>query len=231
MTIGAVNSSLITPTSYYRSDEAIPISKERTHLLNKQSTIDARIVSEYYSSDSISFNYISKDGDTISISMQSLEYSKALLEVSGKGDKEDLEKIVEYIKNSYDMIRKELLKGFLKSIGIDIDIEEEKSIEDLGDSELVQLPEYWNAENTSQRIVDFAVSFFGFFNGKTEEFTEIIKKAIDEGFKQARELLGNLADSVSNLIDSTYRLTMEKIDKWAQLQVEESEKACQKLNA
>jgi hypothetical protein len=81
----------------------------------------------------------------------------------------------------------------------------------------VKIPEYWNAENTSQRIVDFATSFFDAFKGKGEEFLSKIKAAVEEGFKQAKDILGgNLPDVASKLVNDTHDLVMAKFDKWAQ---------------
>jgi hypothetical protein len=82
----------------------------------------------------------------------------------------------------------------------------------------LEVPEYWNAENTSQRIVDFAVQFLGAFEGTGGEFLDVIKGAIDEGFKQARDLLGELPDQVGALVNDTHELVMQKLDTWAESQ-------------
>jgi hypothetical protein len=142
--------------------------------------------------------------------MESIEYSRAMMEVSAHGDHEDMEKLINYIKNSYDQMKKEILKGFLKSVGLEVEEEEEVDAADT-----LEIPEYWNAENTSQRIVDFAVSFYSLFEGNGGEYLDMIKEAIEDGFAQARELLGELPDEVSALVDNTYELVMEKLDAWA----------------
>ncbi len=80
-------------------------------------------------------------------------------------------------------------------------------------TKVADVPEYWNAENTSQRIVDFATSFASVFEGGSEEFYEKIKEAIDNGYKQARDTLGNLPGASAQLFNDTYELTMEKLDK------------------
>jgi hypothetical protein len=81
--------------------------------------------------------------------------------------------------------------------------------------EIPGLPEYWNAENTSQRIVDFALSFAGMFKGTDDEFVSMIKDAIEKGFSQAKDILGDLPDPVGKLVEKTHALVMDKIDKWA----------------
>ncbi|HON12136.1 MAG TPA: DUF5610 domain-containing protein, partial [Chitinispirillaceae bacterium] len=83
------------------------------------------------------------------------------------------------------------------------------------ESSEIEVPEYWNAENTSQRIVDFATSFFDSFKGAGIDFLNTIKAAIEKGFSEARGMLGAVPKSVSDLTDRTYELVMEKLDKWA----------------
>ena len=81
------------------------------------------------------------------------------------------------------------------------------------------LPDYWNAENTSQRIVDFATSFLSAFKGSGQDFLNTIKNAIDEGFSQAKGILGdNAPDPISKLTNKTYALVMDKLDAWAKAQ-------------
>jgi hypothetical protein len=86
-----------------------------------------------------------------------------------------------------------------------------------GDAEDVSavIPEYWNAENTSQRIADFALSFHGKTGIADEDFLQKIKAAIDEGFSQATTMLGQTPSAVNKLVDDTYSLTMKKLDEWA----------------
>jgi hypothetical protein len=106
---------------------------------------------------------------------------------------------------------KSILKSFLK--GNDENI---SGIGKIDAPESLKIPEYWNAENTSQRIIDFAVSFYGTFKGAGEEFLSTIKNAIDEGFKQAREMMGELPEEISSLADETSNLVMKKLTSWAQ---------------
>jgi hypothetical protein len=78
----------------------------------------------------------------------------------------------------------------------------------------LNIPEYWNAENTSQRIVDFAVSFYEGSGKDAEEFGKMIIDAVKEGFEQARGILGSLPDEANELVSKTEVLTMEKLDAW-----------------
>lgn len=61
-------------------------------------------------------------------------------------------------------------------------------------------------ENVSNRIVDFAKSISGGDSGKLS----LLRHAIEEGFKAAKDQLGELPD-ISN---ETYKLIQEKLDAW-----------------
>lgn len=209
MGLNAVNSSLVSPLSDSIHQNR-PQNYGRPQLPGNGSQVEARLASEYYSSKSLFFEYTSKDGDTVHFSMESVEYSRSMMEVSAQGDQEDMEKLVNFIKESYDQLKKEILNGFLKSVGYKVEEEEEVDA-----AEKLEVPEYWNAENTSQRIVDFAVSFYSLFDGSGSDYIEMIKGAIEDGFAQAREMLGEVPDEISALVDDTYQLVMEKMDAWA----------------
>lgn len=188
-----------------------PKNRRETPSRSSDILFNARAIQESYTSTSLSFEYTSKDGDTVSLSMQSVEYSKSLLEVSSGGNKEDMEKLVEYIKNNMEKLQKNLLKTLLSDESGSSDPAEAAQ----GTQKPIEVPEYWSAESTSQRIIDFSISFYSSFEGAGEEFLSTIRSAIDEGFKQAREMMGELPEGVTSLIDDTYSLTMQKLDSWA----------------
>ncbi len=80
-------------------------------------------------------------------------------------------------------------------------------------TEVAEVPEYWNAENTSDRLVDFAMSFkdvAGYENDA--EYIEEIRDAVVEGFRQAKGIIGNVDDSTHKLFNDTLNLTMQKFD-------------------
>jgi len=82
----------------------------------------------------------------------------------------------------------------------------------------------WSPEAVSGKIVDFATSFFGAFQTEHPElggeesvkgFMSLIRDAIEEGFKQAKDILGAMSvleGGVTDTVDQTYGLTMEKLD-------------------
>lgn len=76
-----------------------------------------------------------------------------------------------------------------------------------------EVPEEWNADNTSQRIVDFALSFRGQVRGMTdEEYVEKIRSAIQDGFRSAKGDLKELPGPSAKLFNDTYEAAMKKLD-------------------
>lgn len=174
------------------------------------SRVNAQSVSESYSSKSFAFEYTSKDGDKVTFSYDSVEYQKTMMNIDASGKPEDIKKLISYIKDQYQKMKLDIINNFIKGNGGKVEEDQETS----GSKEL-NIPQYWNAENTSQRIVDFATSFYGAFEGQGSEFLSTIKAAIEDGFKQAQDLLGDLPDEVSGLIGDTYNMVMQKLDAWA----------------
>lgn len=81
------------------------------------------------------------------------------------------------------------------------------------DVEAAEVPEYWNAENTSQRIVDYSMSFASLAPElSSEEYITQMRDAVIAGFKEAKGILGDLPGSVGKLFNDTYNLTMKKFD-------------------
>ena len=183
------------------------MENRKTHSL---SHVNAKVVSEYYSSKSFAIEYSSKDGDKVTFSFESVEYQKTLMDIDAEGKPEDMKKLMAYIKDEYQQMKKDLIKSFIKSTGGKV--EEEQNV---SKAKKLEIPEYWNAENTSQRIIDFATSFFSAFEGEGSEFLSTIKSAIEDGFKQARDFLGDLPEEVSGLVDDTYSMVMDKLNSWA----------------
>ena len=89
------------------------------------------------------------------------------------------------------------------------------------------LNDYFSPENTAQRIVDFASSFFPAFTenhadetdaGKVQnDFTKLMRDAIQKGFEEAQDLLGDFyandtPDFITDTIGQTYDLVQQKLD-------------------
>jgi len=87
-------------------------------------------------------------------------------------------------------------------------------LKDGENTKAADVPEYWNAENTSQRIVDFAMSFRGLAPELSdEEYINQVRKAVELGYKLAKKDLGGLPGPSAKLFNDTYGLTMNKFDE------------------
>ena len=76
------------------------------------------------------------------------------------------------------------------------------------------VPEYWNAENTSKRIVDFAMSFRSLAPELSDEkYIKKMRGAVELGYKLAKKDLGGLPGPSAKLFNDTYNLTMKKFDE------------------
>jgi len=82
------------------------------------------------------------------------------------------------------------------------------------DVEEADVPDYWNSENTSQRIVDFAMSFRSLAPELSdEEYIQQVRDAAEKGFKLAKKDIGDLPGPSAKLYNNTYDLTMKKFDE------------------
>jgi hypothetical protein len=75
------------------------------------------------------------------------------------------------------------------------------------------VPEYWNAENTSDRIVNFATQMAQ-IAGNDSDFAETIVQAVADGFDQANAETGPLPGAAGDLNRKTRELTFSKLSKW-----------------
>lgn len=168
----------------------------------------------YYSSESATLNYTNNDGDSVTLSMENIEYQRAMISMGGNVDSDEWKEIVNNVKNEFLKFKESIIKRFIASInGDSTTVDEQSETKETG--EIEGLPEYWNAENTSQRIVDFAVSFYDIAESEGKEYYEMMKNAIKEGYSQAMGVLGELPDEVFALSQNTIELALQKLDAWA----------------
>lgn len=96
---------------------------------------------------------------------------------------------------------------------------ESKLIDDIlyavdDDQKAAEVPDEWGADQTSQRIVDFAAAFKGSAKGMSDEdFVAAIRKAIQDGFRSAKGDLKELPGASAKLFNDTYEATMKKLDE------------------
>ncbi len=88
------------------------------------------------------------------------------------------------------------------------------ALKDGENTKAADVPEYWNAENTSKRIVDFAMSFRGLAPELSdEEYITKMRDAVELGYKLAKKDLGGLPGPSAKLFNDTYSLTMKRFDE------------------
>ena len=173
--------------------------------------------------DTLAFSAMNKDGDSAMISIDSLKASESLFANAKNLSDEDWKKIIDGIKDEYLKQKEHLVKKLLEGIeGKKTDESDQDTAavvkNDGAGNALANLPEYWNAENTSQRIVDFATSFFSVAGKDGKEYYAMMKDAIEQGFSMARGIMGAMPDEIGNLTNDTYKLAMKKLDEWAKAQ-------------
>lgn len=121
---------------------------------------------------------------------------------------------VDAAEQGYDMLRR-LVANMLKEQGIDyviatvdsdtIDISQ---ISQQQAQELVAEDGYFGVEQTSDRIVNFALAISG---GDVTKL-DAIKKGVEDGFNQALEAFGGALPDISY---QTFDVAMEKLESWA----------------
>jgi len=190
----------------------------------RPSSAGAVISAERYASQKMFLEYESADGDKVSLRMESVRYARETMMVSGKGmSEEDWNNLVEKLSDEFVRLQQSVIEEFLEGIGASDGTK--KEVDEAGEKGIEGLPEYWNAENTSRRIAEMALSFRGAFEGSDEEFLAIVKGAVDEGFAQAREILGEMPDEVTALTEKTYDMVMDRLDSWLARQQQTEEAA------
>jgi len=143
------------------------------------------------------------------------EFSKKITYDKPKVDQKTIQKLMEESERTYSQL-KEMVRQLLERQGLtfkDLDnpdvvvkVDEEARLEAQA---MISEGGPLSPEVVSARIVDFAKAISG---GDKEKF-EMLKSAIDEGFKEAARILGGELPEVSH---KTYELVMEKLNAWVE---------------
>jgi hypothetical protein len=82
-------------------------------------------------------------------------------------------------------------------------------------TQAAQVDSYWNANNTSQRILNFALSFRDSFSDlNDQEFYEKIENALLNGFANAKDAIGEVKGyELAQLYNDTFSMTMSGLEK------------------
>lgn len=125
----------------------------------------------------------------------------------------------EMVEKGYEMLRK-LVTSMLKEQGIDYQVATGTATIDISTlsqeeaQELVAEDGYFGVEQTSDRIVNFAIAAAG---GDVNKL-EAIKEGVETGFNEAREIFGG---SLPDISYDTLDVIMEKLNAWAAEDVSE----------
>ena len=115
--------------------------------------------------------------------------------------------------DGFDLLRG-LVLNILKDQGVDHQIPvngQEINLSEISQEEAQSLIEddgYFGVEQTSDRIVDFAVGL----SGDDPSRLDAIKQGVEQGFQEALDAFGGWLPDISY---ATYNTVMEKLDIWA----------------
>lgn len=80
----------------------------------------------------------------------------------------------------------------------------------ISSTESSTLDSYYSPEETAQRIVDFAISFYS--GGDRDEYVSMVKEAVSKGYSQAASAFG---DTLPSAAGKTISLVMDALDEFA----------------
>ncbi|ABR46999.1 conserved hypothetical protein [Alkaliphilus metalliredigens QYMF] len=136
-------------------------------------------------------------------------YKKPIVKV----DESTIQKLKEESESAHNHLR-EMVKQLLERQGLTfkdlagldegVKIDEETRLEAQA---MIAEGGPFSPENVSDRLIAFAKAISGGDKGKID----ILRSAIEKGFKEAQEMLGGELPEISH---TTYELTMEKLDAW-----------------
>lgn len=178
----------------------------------------------HYSSDRVTLSYKNLSGEEFSVEVEHSEIQSVNLDKYSKEDKQKWHEMVKAIHEEFREFQAQSIRNIIAGKGEVSEkpaIAEQVTPEELEakTEELIdRMPEFWRPEAVSDRIVGFATSFFGQTESKGEDFYNLAKSAIEEGFKLAGKDMGKLPGDIENVIEFTREMVMEKLDRWAEEQ-------------
>lgn len=122
----------------------------------------------------------------------------------------------ENVADSQYVLLRNLVVRMLNEQGAAVDVAIGSGTIDIGDlsseeaQALVAEDGYFGVEQTSDRIVEFAIAAAG----NNPEKLALLKESVDKGFKMAAEAFGGALPEISS---KTHDAIMEKLDAWADI--------------
>jgi hypothetical protein len=102
-------------------------------------------------------------------------------------------------------------------------------------SMIEKMKEIFSPENTADRILNFALSWYSPEEADTEaarqDFADTIGAAVQKGFDEALSILGDLEDEIMSGIDKTHELVFNGLDNFVKNGISnEQEEAANSIN-
>lgn len=182
------------------------------------------ITSTHYSSDRVTLSYKNLSGEEFSVEVEHSEIKSVDMDKYSKEDKQKWHEMVKAIHEEFREFQAQSIRDIISGkveVGEAPAVPEQLSAEELEakTEELIdKMPEFWRPEAVSDRIVGFATAFYGQTESQGEDFYELAKSAIEEGFKLAGKDMGQLPGDIENVMELTREMVMEKLDRWAEEQ-------------
>lgn len=176
---------------------------------NGKTTIESTITEAYEEISLVSATYEQSEGEETEKLGQ---YTVDLEKVQAMKDEQDQRMLQLFSDTVKGTGLKQLggIRGILEKLraGEEVTLEIEFTEEDVEQAKIdVAEGGYWSAEETSDRLVDFAKAL----SGGNPEKAEMLKEAFVAGFKEVEEMFGG---ELPELSYNTYDLTMSKFEAW-----------------
>lgn len=176
---------------------------------NGKTTIESTITETYEEISLVSATYEQSEGEETEKLGQ---YTVDLEKVQAMKDEQDQRMLQLFSDTVKGTGLKQLggIRGILEKLraGEEVTLEIEFTEEDVEQAKIdVAEGGYWSAEETSDRLVDFAKAL----SGGNPEKAEMLKEAFVAGFKEVEEMFGG---ELPELSYNTYDLTMSKFEAW-----------------
>ncbi|MGE5342434.1 MAG: DUF5610 domain-containing protein [Candidatus Omnitrophota bacterium] len=192
----------VNPSNFANVYSAEQLKSKTIQLPNSQNSTDEDIndvgILKNYQLDSTNTNELAASYANPKLSMDGAAIERLMKETDAVGH--SVKSLVTDLLDRQGVTLDQLMSGKVKDIKVDetARAEAEKMIGPGGEL---------SPEKVSDRIVDFAKAISGGDKSKID----VIRKAIDQGFAEARHMLGGELPDISN---KTYDLIQDKLNKW-----------------
>jgi hypothetical protein len=173
-----------------------------------------------HSQNEINIKYQNQDGDSFELSMQAQSLNKINEdECNGRLVKNPFQSVSEIIKQFIQNQIQKMAESSTENKAKRVEksgkkLPEVSETKDNAGSKS-EIPEFWNARNTAERISKFAVTFHGKSGREPGDFANEAVAAVKKGFEGAGDTLNGLEQGVSSLNSEIQGTVIENIETWA----------------